>query len=680
MKKKIKVMKSGSFSENLKKQLDSVKDIEGFPRAEVDDILYLSEPPSYTACPNPFIKDFIKKYGNPYDSINDTYKRDPFIKDIREGKHHPIYLAHTYHTKVPHQAVQKFIEYYTNPGDIIFDGFCGTGMVGIAATLSNREAIISEISPFATFIANNFLNSLYPEEFMKIFEEILCDVREECDWMYKTNHTNKAINTRTKKYANYIKAFEKIGKINYIVWNDVYECPYCYNEICFGETPNERKPGEKYDQFNCPYCDSIVNERKAKKVMFQKYDDILNDSIDVVKDKPILISYSVGKSNFWKKPDEFDFHLIEKTEGINIPYWIPNKRMPKGRSTTQALKSHNITYVHQYFTKRNLYVICKFLDLCKKRNFKIWFLISSLLQKASKLMALNKDYIGRVTKGTLYVSSTRQEINIFYFLNKNIASFKQSLEILKHSKKFIISTQSATDLSNIPSNSIDYIFTDPPFGGNIMYSELNFIWEAFLRVFTNNEHEAIENKVQGKSLQDYTKLMERCFVEMFRILKPNRWITIEFHNSKASVWNSIQTAIKNAGFVISLVSVLDKKVGSFKQITTANSVKNDLIINAFKPKNETPSQILKSADLSLDIQFLREQLKSLPIQPMVSRTDKMLFSKMLAHYIENGFEITSNSTGFYKILNENFVELDGYWFIREQIQIYKKLKAEIRDN
>ena len=171
--------------------------------------------------------------------------------------------------------------------------------------------------------------------------------------------------------------------------------------------------------------------------------------------------------------------------------------------------------------------------------------------------------------------------------------------------------------------------------------------------------------------------MERCFMEMFIILKPNRWITIEFHNSKASVWNSIQTAIKNAGFVISQVSVLDKKVGSFKQITTANSVKNDLIISAFKPIKESSSQILKSAVDGLDIQFLREQLKNLPIQPTVNRTNKMLFSKMLAYYVENGFKITANSTSFYKILDENFVELDGYWFLREQLKIYETFKREI---
>ncbi len=655
-------MKRDLRQHNLKELLDSVKNIEGFPSADIEDIISLSDPPFYTACPNPYLKQFIEENGIPYDSKNDDYHKVAFIGDIKEGKHHPIYLLHTYHTKVPHQAVQKFIEYYTEPGDIIFDGFCGSGMIGVAASLSKRSAIISEISPFATNIANNFLNSLSPEDFMKIFEEILDEVKFECDWMFKTRHTIKSINTRTKKYAEVIKNSEKFGSVNYFVWNDVYECPSCSNEICFGETSDEKKPGEYYKLFNCPHCNSVINESCSKKVIVKKYDAILDKEIETLKDKLILISYSVGKKKFWKKPDNYDFQLIKKIEKLKIPYWVPNIRMPNGRSTAQTLKSHNITHVHQYFTTRNLYVISKFLDLCKMKNFKIWFIISSLLQKASKLMALNKDYIGRVTKGVLYISSTRQEINLFYFINKNITSFKQALEILNFEKRIIISTQSTTDLSNIPSNSIDYIFTDPPFGGNIMYSELNFIWEAFLKVFTNIKFEAIENRVQGKTLQDYTLLMVKCFIEMYRILKPNRWITIEFHNSKASVWNSIQKAVKKAGFIISRVSVLDKKVGSFKQITGTNSVKNDLIINAFKPKTESVVQSMKNAKKGFEIEFLTDLLKHLPIQPSGGRTDKMLFSKMLAHYVENGLKIRYNSTNFYKMLNENFVELDGYWY------------------
>ena len=109
----------------------------------------------------------------------------------------------------------------------------------------------------------------------------------------------------------------------------------------------------------------------------------------------------------------------------------------------------------------------------------------------------------------------------------------------------------------IPSNSIDYIFVDPPFGDNLIYSELSFIWDAWLRIVTNNEKEAIICRAQKKALSDYQDLFEKCFREFYRCLKPNRWITIEFHNSKNTVWMAINEAIQKAGFVVSYVKTLD---------------------------------------------------------------------------------------------------------------------------
>ncbi|GAH91592.1 unnamed protein product, partial [marine sediment metagenome] len=121
-----------------------------------EDILAFSNPPYYTACPNPYINDFIEEYGKPYDEATDDYHRDPFVGDVSEGKNDPIYNAHFYHTKVPHKAIMKYIEHYTDEGDIVFDGFCGTGMTGVAAQMLNRKAILSDLSPIATFIAHNY--------------------------------------------------------------------------------------------------------------------------------------------------------------------------------------------------------------------------------------------------------------------------------------------------------------------------------------------------------------------------------------------------------------------------------------------------------------------------------------------------------------------------------------------
>lgn len=123
------------------------------------------------------------------------------------------------------------------------------------------------------------------------------------------------------------------------------------------------------------------------------------------------------------------------------------------------------------------------------------------------------------------------------------------------------------------NESVSYLFLDPPFGSNLNYSELNFLWESWLRVWTNNKPEAVENSVQGKSLSEYRQLMTACFKEAYRVLKPGRWMTVEFSNTSAAVWNSIQTAIMEAGFIVANVSALDKKQGSFKAVTTPTAVK-----------------------------------------------------------------------------------------------------------
>jgi hypothetical protein len=135
------------FLAKLRKHLKDpeFRKIEGFPIGSDEDILALSDPPYYTACPNPFIEDFIQCYGKPYDPKTDNYRREPFAADVSEGKNDPIYNAHSYHTKVPHKAIMRYILHYTEPGDIVCDGFSGTGMTGVAAALCGSEPTIKSM-------------------------------------------------------------------------------------------------------------------------------------------------------------------------------------------------------------------------------------------------------------------------------------------------------------------------------------------------------------------------------------------------------------------------------------------------------------------------------------------------------------------------------------------------------
>ena len=178
-----------------KQDIDKVRHIEGFPKGTDEDIIALSKAPFYTACPNPFLEDFIRENGTPYDEETDDYHREPFSDDVEENKHDLIYNIHGYHTKVPPKAIQTYIRHYTKPGDIVFDGFSGSGMTGVAAQLCGdgygsdgaRNAIICDLSSYATFISSNYNT---PNDGMVIaeLERIIDDIECEYGEYYQTLH------------------------------------------------------------------------------------------------------------------------------------------------------------------------------------------------------------------------------------------------------------------------------------------------------------------------------------------------------------------------------------------------------------------------------------------------------------------------------------------------------------
>jgi len=668
--------------EPLKDLLDKVRDIDGFPKAEDEDVLELSDPPHYTACPNPYLNDFIDEYGTEYKSEEDNYERKPFVGDVSEGKNDPVYMLHSYPTKVPPKAIEKYIKHYTEKGDIVFDGFCGTGMTGVAARRSGRLSILNDLSSLASFIAYNVNLCIDSNKFVKEATRIMEEVKEECEWMYQTNHTEDAENTRNGEQANLFNIENKKGKIQYTVWSDIFICPYCKNEHVLWNAAIDDNSGKLKKKYDCPDCAAEITRKECERGTETFYDSAIGEKITQVKQVPVFINYEIDGKRFEKKPDKDDLKLLETIKNKEIPYWFPTDELPEGHNTVQPKNSHGMTHINHFYTKRNLWILGAVRDKIEqieeprlKKILLNWFTSSqSRLHKMNRYMKQHNRHVGPLS-GTLYVSPFQAEISPFYFLNFKLKKYS-NVDITK--KTTYISNQSTTCLNNIKDNSIDYIFTDPPFGDNLMYSELNFIIEGWLRIKENNQCEAIINKVQNKNLVDYTQLMNQAFEEMYRVLKPNRWITVEFHNSKASVWNGIQEALTRAGFVIAQVSVLDKKKGTVKQLSSPGSVKNDLVISAYKPKKNFEDKFLKNAGEGMEAEFIKQQLNHLPIEANIERTEQMLYSKMLAHYVENGFKIKYNANNFYQLLHDNFVERDGYWFLEEQADKYSEWKASLK--
>lgn len=693
-----------------KEMIDRVRHLEGFPIAKDEDIIALSVPPIYTACPNPFIEDFIREHGKPYDEATDQYHREPFAADVSEGKNDPIYNAHSYHTKVPHKAIMRYILHYTEPGDIVFDGFCGSGMTGVAAQLCGnpdpafkmqierempyvkwgaRKAVLNDLSPAATFIAYNYNAPVDAEAFEQEAKRILEECEKECGWMYLTPHTDEH---GRQKFS--IDGEPIMGRINYVVWSDVFVCPHCAKEIVFWDVAVDKTNGSVKERFRCNHCDSELKKTDCERAKTTFYDTALKEFVTMAKQVPVWINYSVEKKRYERPPVQYDLDLIRKIEEMEIPYWYPTDRMPEGYNTEQPKRSHGITHVHHFYTKRNLYSLSFLWDKSSKKGKFLLFIIEQAIWGMSKLSRYAPNHYSQVNRylsGTLYIGSQVVEVSPWYIISRKLNKFKKLGFFSRRSIIHTIISTSSHEKIEIPDCSVDYIFTDPPFGSNLNYSELNFLWESWHKVFTNNKSEAIVNPTQHKGLPEYQKLIERCFIECYRILKPERWITIVFHNSQNSIWNAIQEALLRAGFIVADVRTLDKKQGSFKQVTSTLAVKQDLVISAYKPKDSFKRRFLEcsgSEEAAWD--FVRQHLEKLPVivegkdgklEIIHERQAFRLYDRMVAFHVQNGVAVPFSAGEFYKGLKDRFIERDEMYFLPDQVNIYdeKRIRMDIEN-
>lgn len=449
--------------------------------------------------------------------------------------------------------------------------------------------------------------------------------------------------------------------------------------------------GNMRDTLHCPHCGVEIKKSKCVRAQEFYYNEREGKSASFAKQVPVLINYVYAGKRYDKKPDEADIALIEKIRHMSKDkYWYPENKVPQGIKTADPINL-GITNVNLFYTSRNLYVLSALWDKASKTDVKnqIWFCITSILIKtASKLhnvgIKKGKLNLAGAMPNALFIPSILAERNIITLIRGKIKDISPVFAFEKSNNNFMVGCGSSTDLQTIPDDSIDYIFVDPPFGDNLMYSELSFIWEAWLKVLTNNKSEAIMNKAQNKGVSEYQELFRQCFSEFFRILKPNRWITIEFHNSKNSVWMAINEAIQRAGFVISYVKTLNKGQGSYNQQTALGAVKQDLAISAYKPKDRFKREFYSIVGTEETAwSFVRQHLENIPvvvisndkIEIVAERQAYLLFDRMVAYHIMNGIPVPLDAADFYRGLDERFLKRDNMYFLPDQVNEYDMARA-----
>ena len=691
------------FLDRLKEQLPELRKRHDFPIGEDEDILRLSDPPYYTACPNPFLAEFVQHHGKPYNP-DEPYHREPFAVDVSVGKTDPLYKAHGYHTKVPHKAIVPSILHYTEPGDVVLDGFCGSGMTGVAAQWCGnapaayrleleqqwakegreppkwgaRRAILGDLSPAATFIAANYNIPFDVDAFAEAAQKLLDDVEEEIGWMYETLHTDG----KTK------------GRINYTVWSEVFTCPECTGELVFVDVA-VTTTGETRSSFNCPHCNKTLTKRALDRTFDYALEGSSGNVARRIRLKPVSINYSLENVQHSKRPDQLDISIIEQISNLDLPPEAPTSPFPISKmSHGSRLAPKGVTHMHLLFLSRALQALSTMWRHALSHDDKstrqaLLFLVEQAIPTMSLLNRYRPNQgsqSNQVLSGVYYIPSQVAEISPWYRFGRKIRDIPRSFESSSTNAPNV--TISTTDGSSLllASESVDYIFVDPPFGENIYYSDLNQLVERWHRVLTRSEPEAIVDPKKRKALPDYQRLMEHCFTEFHRILKPGRWMTVVFHNSKSAVWAAIQEAMLAAHFVVADVRILDKVQRSYRQVTS-DAVKQDLVISAYKPNGGLEERFAPIAGTEDGVwDFVRSHLARLPmssldegvVQPVAERQGYLLFDRMVAFHVLRGATVPLSATEFYQGLHQRLAERDRMYFLPEQVVEYDRRRATAR--
>lgn len=608
---------------------------------------------------SPDIAAFIAEHGTPYDAASDDYRRPPFAQPVKAGKNSPIYNAHSYHTKVPPEGIVPYIQHYTDPGDLVLDPFCGSGMTGVAALMSGRHALLNDLSPAAVHIATNYCTPVDVTALKREFDRIQAAVKDEFDWLYGTT-------------------CDRCGgpaTIQYTIWSDVFECGRCRAPLTLWDLAVDSRTGKVSETFTCPTCGSMWKKANLR----------------WLRSEPVITNYECHgncKPNRGERPiTDTEKQRIAEIEIAKIPYWYPTNQIDPQREQVirDNFKKKGITSIADFYTSRNLWALARLwteihqIDSITQSHLRFWF--TSFNWLASRMYRYRVSG-GGGQQGRLTFSSLSKEQNVLKIAESKLKDILLyfSREHLRDNAVITI-TDSATDLPVIPDNSVDYIFTDPPFGQNLYYSDLNLLWEGWLCKFTDPTNEAIvnrEKKVNAKDISDYARLMTEAFQEMFRVLKPGRWASVVFHNSDDKIWQTILDAVDVAGFELAEINSFDKQQLSFKGIRGDKGLERvtnkDIVLNLHKP-GPRPQSFANGVAVNgaakngqrredPETQVARVVAGFLATNPPPEqRTLQHLWNHVLYDLLSNG-AVQVSMADVDDMLPHYFKQVDGRWYLR----------------
>lgn len=513
-----------------------------------------------------------------------------YEKEIPATRTGLFYNLFSYPTKISPEVIAVYIATHTHAKDVILDAFGGSGTVAIAARLCEqpnekmfelvkqldvkpewgpRKVIVYEIGQYGYFATDTMMNAPDADEFCRSAKEMLKKAEIELNKFYRITDDEG-----------------REGTIRHIIWSDVVICPFCQKSISYYDVAVKYSPFSIKKEGKCPCCGEKIDLDKCERVTVKEYDELLGKFIIAKKRVPQKIYGITGKRKWSRMAAEEDLQLYQA-----LPF--TNDREPeeiRWGDLYRAGYHQGITHLHHFYTKRNYSVMSTLWKYTEQYDEKIknalQLMLLSYNASHSTLMTRvvakknSRDFVlTGAQSGVLYISGLPVEKNILIGIGRKIEKFAEAFKILNGCKgEAEIWNASSTDMKQLEDESVDYIFTDPPFGDYIPYAEVNQINELWLGKITDRSKEVIISNIQKKGICEYKQMLSMVFQEMNRVLKKEGKATVVFHSSRADVWNAMCEAMEQADMCVEKASILDKLQGSFKQVAEGISVKGDPIM------------------------------------------------------------------------------------------------------
>lgn len=491
---------------------------------------------------------------------------EPIARPTRGRKNTPAYNTHSYPTKVPAEAIEPYIEHHTRTGDLVLDPFCGSGMTGLAARRLGRHAVLNDLSFGAAHLAWNLCEPCDPRALQAAADEVLAAVADEYRELFSTPGRGR-----------------RPAMIRWTLHSTGVTCRACGHGSFLWDDATDKVTGAVSQQWPCPVCKAPIDKRCGS----------------TVASKPAWMMIEDERGRFERAPRPVDLKRIARIERERVKDWHPSLSLGPDREMyiRSALHLQDVRDVSDFWTTRNRRALAalwreiqRIGDLRTRQALS--FAFTNTAWHGTRMRRYNARGGQRPLTGTLYIPQLSIEANpAFVFAHKVSQLARFYAEGLSTTSSLSVMCGSADSLG-LPDNSIDYCFTDPPFGSNIFYADCATVWESWLGATTPVEQEAVVNRslrphAGGKTVDAYATLMERSFTEIQRVLKRDAWATVVFQSTDPEVWAALRAAVERAGFDLANATYLDKTQQSHKGYKGRSGSENvasfDLVLNLHKP-------------------------------------------------------------------------------------------------